>query len=79
MPRFADQQLSYNERSIHLTALMQTYLSTMADIGAETWIMHGTLMGWWWNRKVCPLKAVGYPALLTVFRSCHGTQILTFK
>lgn len=30
---------------------MQSYLSTMADLGAETWIIHGTLMGWWWNRK----------------------------
>jgi LicD family len=36
---------------------MQTFLYTMADIGAETWIMHGTLLGWWWNQKVrivCP-------------------------
>jgi hypothetical protein len=33
---------------------MQTFLSTMADIGAETWIMHGTLLGWWWNQKILP-------------------------
>ena len=26
----------------------------MADLGAETWIIHGTLLGWWWNRKVRP-------------------------
>ncbi|KAL8913250.1 MAG: hypothetical protein Q9171_001897 [Xanthocarpia ochracea] len=26
----------------------------MADLGAETWIIHGTLMGWWWNRKIMP-------------------------
>ncbi|KAI9853801.1 MAG: hypothetical protein M1830_006629 [Pleopsidium flavum] len=26
----------------------------MSDIGAETWIMHGTLLGWWWNRKILP-------------------------
>ena len=31
---------------------MQAYLSTMADLGADTWIMHGTLLGWWWNRRV---------------------------
>jgi hypothetical protein len=24
----------------------------MADLGAETWIMHGTLLAWWWNQKV---------------------------
>ena len=33
---------------------MQTFLATMADIGAETWIMHGTLLGWWWNQKILP-------------------------
>jgi len=35
-------------------SMLQTYLSTMNDIGAETWIMHGSLLGWWWNRKIMP-------------------------
>lgn len=52
--RFADRPLNYDEKRIHLTALIQTYLSTMNDIGAETWIMHGSLLGWFWNRKVMP-------------------------
>ncbi|MCJ1434511.1 hypothetical protein MMC27_003880 [Xylographa pallens] len=52
--RFADRQLSYEDRKSHLVALVQTYLFTMQDIGAETWLMHGTLMGWWWNRKILP-------------------------
>jgi hypothetical protein len=26
----------------------------MHDIGADTWIMHGTLLGWWWNQKIMP-------------------------
>ena len=26
----------------------------MADLGAETWLCHGTLLGWWWNRKSLP-------------------------
>ncbi|KAF2458427.1 hypothetical protein BDY21DRAFT_342480 [Lineolata rhizophorae] len=26
----------------------------MHAIGAETWIMHGTLLGWWWNRRIMP-------------------------
>nr|POE62962.1 protein mnn4 [Quercus suber] len=26
----------------------------MKDIGVETFIMHGTLLGWWWNRKIMP-------------------------
>lgn len=52
--RFADKEVEEHERLGHLTALMQTFLSTMADIGAETWIMHGTLLGWWWNQKILP-------------------------
>ncbi|THC93806.1 hypothetical protein EYZ11_006724 [Aspergillus tanneri] len=38
----------------HLSELIRTYLSTMADLGAETWIMHGTLLSWWWNQKIFP-------------------------
>ncbi|KAK0936788.1 mannosyltransferase [Friedmanniomyces endolithicus] len=52
--RFADKQLNYDERRSSLTALMQTYVSTMNDIGAETWIMHGSLLGWYWSRKTLP-------------------------
>jgi len=52
--RFASKQLGKDDRLPHLTALMQTYLATMSDIGAETWIMHGTLLGWWWNQKILP-------------------------
>jgi len=52
--RFGARQVSYDERRAHLSALVQTYLSSMNDIGAETWIMHGTLLGWWWNRKILP-------------------------
>jgi hypothetical protein len=50
--RFADKQVGKHKQLDHLTTLMQTFLHTMADIGAETWIMHGTLLGWWWNQKV---------------------------
>jgi phosphorylcholine metabolism protein LicD len=52
--RFGDRVLSYDDRRSNLTTLMQTYLSTMNDIGAETWIMHGSLLGWFWNRKIMP-------------------------
>ncbi|KAM0703970.1 hypothetical protein Q7P35_008976 [Cladosporium inversicolor] len=26
----------------------------MGGIGAETWLMHGSLLGWYWNRKIMP-------------------------
>jgi phosphorylcholine metabolism protein LicD len=52
--RFASSALPDTERRKHLVMLGQSYLSSMKDIGAQTWIMHGTLLGWWWNRKVMP-------------------------
>ena len=51
--RFTDKVLKEEERRPHLVNMVQAYLDTMADLGAETWLMHGTLMGWWWNGKVC--------------------------
>ena len=52
--RFAAAILPYADSKHHLSILLQTYLSTMHDLGVETWIMHGSLLGWWWNRKVMP-------------------------
>jgi hypothetical protein len=31
---------------------MQTYLATFRDLGIQTWLMHGSLLGWWWGKKV---------------------------
>ena len=54
--RFGDKELGYQERRQSLSNLIQTYLATFADIGVETWLMHGTLLGWWWNKKVSLLQ-----------------------
>ncbi|KAF1955115.1 hypothetical protein CC80DRAFT_356160, partial [Byssothecium circinans] len=52
--RFAYTILPPSTRLPHLRALIRSYLSTMRDLGAETWIMHGSLLGWWWNRRIMP-------------------------
>lgn len=26
----------------------------MSQLHIETWLMHGSLLGWWWNRKIMP-------------------------
>ncbi|PSK60434.1 Protein MNN4 [Elsinoe australis] len=52
--RFAKSEVPYAERRETLIALIQSYLATMNEIGAETWIMHGSLLGWWWNKKIMP-------------------------
>jgi hypothetical protein len=35
-----------------IRVLMQTYLATFRDLGIQTWLMHGSLLGWWWGKKV---------------------------
>lgn len=52
--RFGKERLLYGEKRKALRGLALSYLSSMADIGIETWIMHGSLMGWWWNKKIMP-------------------------
>lgn len=49
--------LSQNDRRRHLAALVRAYLSTTEEIGAETWLMHGALLGWYWNDKIMPWDA----------------------
>lgn len=52
--RFAEKPLEYKEKLQHLTTMITTFFETMNDVGAEAWIMHGTLLGWWWNRRILP-------------------------
>ncbi|KAF4552677.1 LicD-like protein [Elsinoe fawcettii] len=52
--RFAKAEVPYTERRETLIALIRAYLATMNEIGAETWIMHGSLLGWWWNKRIMP-------------------------
>lgn len=52
--RFTDQALEREEQNAHLSALITTYLVFMNELNVETWIMHGTLLAWWWNQKIFP-------------------------
>ncbi|KAI2725329.1 hypothetical protein CBS147333_6408 [Penicillium roqueforti] len=52
--RYANGSLPDTKVIPYLSDLIQTYFTTMNAIGAETWIMHGTLLAWWWNQKVFP-------------------------
>jgi hypothetical protein len=40
------------ERSESLTHMMRAYLDFFKRNNLETWIAHGTLLGWWWNSMV---------------------------
>lgn len=74
--RFANSTLPEEKVIPYLSNLIQTYLETMNSIGAETWIMHGSLLSWWWNQKVCKgLACEVYLYMLMLSRSFPGTTI----
>lgn len=50
--RFFKGLVSNAERSQTLTHMTRAYLNFFSEAGLDTWIAHGTLLGWWWNGKV---------------------------
>jgi hypothetical protein len=52
--RFASAPLPHHTRVFHLRLMLQAYTSTMTRIGIRTWLMHGCLLGWWWNARIMP-------------------------
>lgn len=49
--RFSNGPLEDHEQREAIKVLIQTYLSTFRDLGVQTWLMHGSLLGWWWGKK----------------------------
>lgn len=52
--RFTKGPLPETAQRDAIRVLIQTYLSTFRDLGVQTWLMHGTLLGWWWGKEVMP-------------------------
>ena len=53
--RFAPKQkLGVDKTRRSLKALLDSYVATMQELNIDTWIAHGTLLGWYWNRKLLP-------------------------
>ncbi|THC96149.1 hypothetical protein EYZ11_004370 [Aspergillus tanneri] len=52
--RFFTEPVSAKARSQTLTHMVRAYLKFFDDNGMDTWIAHGTLLGWWWNGKIMP-------------------------
>ncbi|KAK5947755.1 mannosyltransferase [Knufia fluminis] len=53
--RFAlDHALGNDEIRSTLKGLLASYATTMRELDTETWLAHGTLLGWYWNRKLMP-------------------------
>jgi hypothetical protein len=51
---YAGKPVSYEERGDALHHLIRSYLTVFRERNIETWIAHGTLLGWWWNGKIMP-------------------------
>lgn len=50
--RFFRGPVTYEAKGNTQYHMVRAYLSTFQDLGLETWIAHGTLLGWWWNSQV---------------------------
>ncbi len=48
------EPLGVDELQSTLVALFKSYTKTMEDLGIETWLAHGTLLGHYWGRKILP-------------------------
>lgn len=52
--RYFQKVVTYEERRDTLQHLVRSYLTVFRERNIETWIAHGTLLGWWWNGKIMP-------------------------
>ncbi|CAK7568278.1 MAG: mannosyltransferase [Sporothrix epigloea] len=52
--RYFKGLVPYDEHRPALRHLIRSYLTTFRALNVETWLAHGTLLGWWWNGKIMP-------------------------
>ncbi|TGJ85335.1 hypothetical protein E0Z10_g3414 [Xylaria hypoxylon] len=52
--RYFKGKVSYEQHRPALRHLIRSYLATFRDLGVETWLAHGSLLGWWWNGHIMP-------------------------
>ncbi|KAK2592499.1 mannosyltransferase [Conoideocrella luteorostrata] len=52
--RFFVREVSYSAHRVILRNLIRSYFSFASSHHIETWLAHGSLLGWWWNGHVLP-------------------------
>lgn len=55
--RYFQDELEFEERRMVLQDLIKSYLNVTNHYKIETWLAHGTLMGWWWGGHILPWDA----------------------
>ena len=74
--RYEHGVLSYEEKQNTQVHMMRAYLDFFKKNSIETWLAHGTLLGWWWNGKVWPCSEIRQMGETYVPRRCyHGIGI----
>ncbi|KAJ0166510.1 Protein MNN4 [Colletotrichum tanaceti] len=52
--RYFKEAVGYDDHRVVLRNLIRSYLTVTKKLKVETWLAHGTLLGWWWNGKIMP-------------------------
>ena len=52
--RYHHATLGYDDKANTQIHLVRSYLEFFSKNHLETWIAHGTLLGWWWNGQFLP-------------------------
>ncbi|KAJ6537482.1 LicD family-domain-containing protein [Mycena vulgaris] len=52
--RYFKGPVVYDEHRAALRHLIRSYLTVLEELGVETWLAHGTLLGWWWKGQIMP-------------------------
>ncbi len=55
--RFFRGTVPYDQHRPALRHLIRSYLTILPALGVDTWLAHGTLLGWWWNGRILPWDA----------------------
>ncbi|KID78763.1 LicD-like protein, partial [Metarhizium brunneum ARSEF 3297] len=54
--RYMKQLLNKTAHRDAARTLIQSYLITCRELQVQTWLMNGSLLGWWWGKKVIKKK-----------------------
>ena len=76
--RYFHEIVSDEERTDTQQHMIRAYLEFFRTNNLDTWIAHGTLLGWWWNGKV----GIGNPTFCShtnQYSAFRGTLIWTPK
>ncbi|RYP15112.1 hypothetical protein DL765_005935 [Monosporascus sp. GIB2] len=52
--RYFRGEVPYEERLPALRLLVRSYLAVCRELGVETWLAHGSPLGWYWNGRIMP-------------------------